>query len=545
VNANLEEKGAVVMKTEKRVKIVAMVLVFLAGVCGARTITVDDDSPADFNNIQAAIEDANDGDEVVVEDGNYTGDGNRDVDFLGKAITVRSKNGPTNCIIDCNGSAIEPHRAFVFQSSEGTDSIVQGFTIRRGYASEGGGIYCANTGPKIIDCIFSDNSADWGGGVYCNRGSNPKVINCIFEDNSAADFGGAFLCFADATYPFPELVNCTLTNNDADHGGGIALWGTVHDDGSVRVGNSIIWNNTPTDEPGIVTPGCCKCGCVQLYVDHTILQIDWQGVAGSRIVGTGNVIGDPCFADPCRGDYHVKSQAGRWDPNSQTWVTDSVSSPAIDAGNPGCPLGDEPNDANNVRINMGAYGGTAEASKTPANWRSIADFTNDWLVDYNDLSIFVDYWLEAGQCIPSDLDRSQSVNLEDFSIFALQWAEAYLGEPGMTYQIGSCSSQVLGLSATELSEQTRFTVTVDGQYIHFEDTMVANCCSDELGLEMTVEGELITIYETELTTTPCRCICDYAVSATLGPFQPGTYTLDVYEDWGGFIGSTTVTIGSD
>jgi hypothetical protein len=135
----------------------------------------------------------------------------------------------------------------------------------------------------------------------------------------------------------------------------------------------------------------------------------------------GNVIADPCFADPCRGDYHLKSQAGRWDPNSESWAKDSMTSPAIDAGNPGCPLGDEPNDANNVRISMGAYGGTAEASKTPADWRSIADFTNDWSVDYNDLSIFVDYWLQAGQCIPSDLDRSQSVNLKDFSIFAREW----------------------------------------------------------------------------------------------------------------------------
>jgi hypothetical protein len=279
----------------------------------------------------------------------------------------------------------------------------------------------------------------------------------------------------------------------------------------------------------------------------SILQSDWKNIPPDRPDpyvdgGQGIFIADPCFADPCRDDYHLKSQAGRWDPNTASWAKDSVTSLAIDSGNPGCPQGDEPNDANNVRINLGAYGGTAEASKTPANWHSIADITNDWLVDYNDLSIFVDYWLEAGQCIPSDLDHSQPVNLEDFSIFAGEWQGMSLAEPGMTYQIGDCSSQLLGLSATELSEQTRFTVTVDGQYIHFEDTMVANCCPDELGLEMTVEGELIMIYETELTTMGCRCICDYPISATLGPFAPGTYTLEVYENWAGFIGSTTVTI---
>ena len=73
--------------------------------------------------------------------------------------------------------------------------------------------------------------------------------------------------------------------------------------------------------------------------------------------------------------------------------------------------------------------------------------------------------------------------------------------------------------------------------------MVANCCSDKLELQMVVEDNLITIYEIEYLGAPCFCICDYPVTATLGPFQPGIYTLEVYEDWGGFIGSATVVIG--
>jgi hypothetical protein len=63
----------------------------------AKTIYVDDDGPADFNNIQAAINDANDGDTIIAADGIYTGTGNRDIDFKGKAITVRSENGPADC----------------------------------------------------------------------------------------------------------------------------------------------------------------------------------------------------------------------------------------------------------------------------------------------------------------------------------------------------------------------------------------------------------------------------------------------------------------
>lgn len=63
------------------------------------------------------------------------------------------------------------------------------------------------------------------------------------------------------------------------------------------------------------------------------------------------------------GDYHLKSQAGRWNPMSQSWVIDDVTSLCIDAGDPNSPVGDEPVPNGGI-INMGAYGGTAEASKS-------------------------------------------------------------------------------------------------------------------------------------------------------------------------------------
>jgi len=68
--------------------------------------------------------------------------------------------------------------------------------------------------------------------------------------------------------------------------------------------------------------------------------------------------------DPDNGDYHLKSQAGRWDPVSLSWVTDDVTSPCIDAGDPDSPVGDEPMPNGGI-INMGAYGGTVETSKSP------------------------------------------------------------------------------------------------------------------------------------------------------------------------------------
>ena len=76
---------------------------------------------------------------------------------------------------------------------------------------------------------------------------------------------------------------------------------------------------------------------------------------------------------------------------------------------------------NGNRINMGAYGGTAEASMGPVGWRSVCDLTNDFGVDYFDLLAFVDYWPEEGVELPADLDRSGAVDFRDLAIFAGSW----------------------------------------------------------------------------------------------------------------------------
>ena len=77
------------------------ILVVSECVMANKIIYVDDDGPADYSTIQAAIDDANDGDIILLADGTYTGNGNRDIDFHGKAITLRS--------IDPNNSTIVAH----------------------------------------------------------------------------------------------------------------------------------------------------------------------------------------------------------------------------------------------------------------------------------------------------------------------------------------------------------------------------------------------------------------------------------------------------
>jgi len=106
----------------------------------AATLTVDDDGPADFNDIGSAVAAALPGDAIIVADGLYRGPGNRDIDFGGKAITLASVSGPERCIIDCESKG----RGFYVDQAEGRGTVIEGFTVMRGRESYGAGIYCIN-----------------------------------------------------------------------------------------------------------------------------------------------------------------------------------------------------------------------------------------------------------------------------------------------------------------------------------------------------------------------------------------------------------------
>jgi hypothetical protein len=97
------------------------------------------------------------------------------------------------------------------------------------------------------------------------------------------------------------------------------------------------------------------------------------------------------------GDYHLLSQAGRWDPNSASWVTDEATSPCIDAGDPNGAIGYEPFPNGGI-VNIGAYGGTSEASKSyfgaPLCATIVAgDINGDCRIDFADFEIMAAHWL--------------------------------------------------------------------------------------------------------------------------------------------------------
>jgi hypothetical protein len=264
----------------------------------------------------------------------------------------------------------------------------------------GGGI----KGFGVIDnCIIANNNVDtgYGGGIY-GTDTNLHIINSIIIGNSAHSgddgFGGWYDGKGGGIYCVGgNISNCTITGNRAEFSGGGVY-------GNATIINSILWDD---DAPN----------GAELSGNPTISYSDVEG----GWYGLGNINKDPLFADAPNGDVHLQSQAGRWDPASEIWVYDAVTSPCIDAGNPGSVLGEEGVDGNNVRVNMGAYGGTAEASKTPAGWGVLADLTNDGIVNTADYCGQAADWLKSAPEQPGDLNRDGEISFLDLSLFIEDW----------------------------------------------------------------------------------------------------------------------------
>jgi hypothetical protein len=248
--------------------------------------------------------------------------------------------------------------------------IIINCTFYGNWASEGAGIYNIAE-PTLTGCIFTNNSAGKYGGGMCNErgGSELTITNCIFSGNSAEMGGGVFNTWGARM----GMANCTFAGNVSSNGSALAIDPNLPSlPEFIQLTNCIIWNGDKAiHDPFPLYP-------LKSAITYSNIQGGWEE-------GEGNIDIDPLFADPgywadandpnfitepndpnavwIDGDYHLKSQAGRYDPKSKSWVMDDATSPCIDAGDPNSSISDEP-EPNGNRINMGAYGGTIEASKS-------------------------------------------------------------------------------------------------------------------------------------------------------------------------------------
>ncbi len=234
---------------------------------GVWTITVEADGSGAYPTIQAAVDAAEEGEIIQLGNGVYSGEGNRDVDFSGKAITIRSVNGsPDSCIVDCEGLG----RGFLFQSGEGPGSYLESITIVNGYGGNGGAIYCDSASPTLARCVIRENSAaQSGGGVYCTGGSSPQMVQCTFAYNSAIEQGAGVACDG-------------ASSPDVDH--------------------SILAFGAAGEAVGCEGGSAAALHCCDVYGNA---GGDWVGCIAGQFGVDGNFGMDPLFCDPESGDLSV------------------------------------------------------------------------------------------------------------------------------------------------------------------------------------------------------------------------------------------------
>jgi predicted outer membrane repeat protein len=289
-------------------------------------------------------------------------------------------------------------------------------------APKGGAVYSSPAHVKITGCRFRHNTAFvpdagsfWhsGGGAILASSSTMQLEDCDFQGNRSADAGGAI-----ESGPAGGLVltNCVFAGNRAAHAG--AIHTTERD---LRLENCTLASNLDADGFTLLNSAVLE-HCI-VWDGNTLVSSEYNLIATYCDVqggypGHGNMDMDPLFVRPGRwvdaqdpnlpagsddpnavwrtGDYHLQSQAGHWDEISASWVCDGLTSPCIDAGDFDRPTGCEPF-PNGGLVNLGAYGGTAEASKSyfgaPACQTALpGDLNGDCQVDITDAVLASQDW---------------------------------------------------------------------------------------------------------------------------------------------------------
>lgn len=278
--------------------------------------------PSIYPNIQAGINNAYDGDTVLIDEGTYSGPGNRDLHFNKRPIMVKSRSGPEHCILDCAASAGNYHRAFEITTDQSDGLTIEGIKITNGNSSQGGAIRISESNLTLRDCVLENSQSDIGGAVYA---TNAQVVveNCIL-DNSAADWGGAVVVFDGSL----QMRNCTLVSNQASHGSAIYLTGSA----SAQLANSIFAFNTGTF-PLLadtlfypVDPNAVKVECSDIFGNDVG---DWLGPIIGQESLAGNFAADPLFCNPASGDFRIRG-------DSPCAPANSLCRVLVGAGEVGC-----------------------------------------------------------------------------------------------------------------------------------------------------------------------------------------------------------------
>lgn len=367
--------------------------------------------PQEFSTIQAALDAAAPGDLVLVAPGVYAGPGNRDLDFRGKDLQLRSAAGAEATVLDCGGTEADPHRGFTFRGGETRECAVAGFTVRNGCAPGdgpgrlrvGGAVSLVASGPTFLDCVFESCAAARGGaiyasesasrfircrvrgnaagaeggGLYCRGGAAPALERCEFTGNAAAAGGGAY-CDGSS----PEFSRCLLAGNEAFEGGGaycilaspeFAQCTFAANRAATGSGLYAYFHSHPVVDRSIVAFGAggegLRCGssgsvavsCSDVYGNEAG---DWTGCVASQAGRDGNFSADPRFC----GAVDASGAGASWQLQRGSACLRAAGCGLVGALGQGCarqravPLD---------RMAARAAGPAPEASGEPSSWGAL------------------------------------------------------------------------------------------------------------------------------------------------------------------------------
>jgi parallel beta-helix repeat protein/predicted outer membrane repeat protein len=191
-------------------------------------------------------------------------------------ITVRSYgNGVTGGLANAAATIVQRSSGSIRIFNITGGAVVDGFTIRNGSGvSDGAGVYLNHVSARLQNCIVSNNTANYGGGVYVYDGT---ASNCVIRNNSAS-YGGAVSTYAFATVQ--KVVDCRIYGNSASEGGGYGAGGNNYS--GIEFLSCIFSNNTATGNGGGLHMGHAKLrNC--LIVTNTA-----SGSGGGVFIEQGN-----------------------------------------------------------------------------------------------------------------------------------------------------------------------------------------------------------------------------------------------------------------
>jgi hypothetical protein len=264
-----------------------------------------------------------------------------------------------------------------------------------------GGIYRDNgkTGISLLNqakcyvkgASFSNNGTIVAlGGIYGDVWAYFEIRNCVFTKEKTA---------INLQEGWGPITNCSFYDND------------IH----IKLNQYITVKNCIFEKAKsiAVSPG---------YDSRSGYNCFWNNVSNFDSGGfsTGDIVAEPMFTDSERGDFHLRSQHGRWDPQTNEWLYDVSTSNCIDSGDPNIEWTKElwPNGG---RVDIGAYGDTAEASMSSSSIGYTGDLNYDYNVDFADFAIFANRWEDEKVLLAEDLNRDGFVGIEDLYLICEDW----------------------------------------------------------------------------------------------------------------------------